>query len=253
MPKISAVIITKNEERNIGRCLDSLKGIVDEILVVDSFSEDRTREISEKAGAKFVEQQWMGYSATKNWANDQAEGPYILSLDADEALSSELRNSIEKVKGSMNGVYEFNRLTNYCGKWIRHSGWYPDRKVRLFPKGKARWEGEYVHETLKTDADQPKTHLTGDLYHYSYYQIREHIARANKYSDLAAQKIVDAGKGGLLFKCMVNPYFRFWKHYLLKGGFLDGFYGFVISVIASFEVFLKYAKAISLSIQSKKS
>ena len=246
MPKISAVIITKNEEKNLGRCLDSLKNVVDEILIVDSFSEDRTRNISEEAGAKFLEKEWMGYSATKNWANEQAKYPYILSLDADEALSPELHSAIQKAKPSLNGIYAFNRLTNYCGKWIRHSGWYPDTKVRLFPKDAAHWEGAFVHEILKTDPNQPLNHLRGDLFHYSYYTLSEHIARANTYSDLAAQQILEKEKGGLLFKCLLNPYFRFWKHYLLKGGFRDGFYGFVISAISAFEVFLKYSKAHSL-------
>lgn len=246
MPKISAVIITKNEERNLGRCLESLSGVVEEILVIDSFSTDKTQEIATEAGARLLTREWMGYSATKNWANDQAQHPYILSLDADEALSPELRDSILDIKDGLNGCYRFNRLTQYCGQWIRHSGWYPDAKVRLFPKGKARWVGEYVHETLQTDDGLAQVHLPGDLLHYSYYQISEHIARANKYSDLAAQQISQSGKKGLIFKCLINPYFRFWKHYLLKGGFLDGYYGFVISMVASFEVFLKYAKAISL-------
>lgn len=251
MPKISAVIITRNEERNIGRCLDSLKGMVDEILIVDSFSTDRTREIAENEGAKFIEKEWLGYSATKNWANDQAAHPYVLSLDADEALSPELQTSLKRIKENLSGAYSFNRLTNYCGTWIKHSGWYPDAKIRLFPKEKARWVGEFVHETLQIDPGQGKTHLSGDLFHYSYYEIREHIARANKYSDLAAQQIVNKGKSNLLIKCLVNPYFRFWKHYILKGGILDGFYGLVISMVASFEVFLKYSKAYSISRKNK--
>ena len=246
MPKISAVIITKNEERNLGRCLNSLEGVADEIVIIDSFSTDKTPEIALEAGARYFTQEWLGYSATKNLANETAQYPYILSLDADEALSPELRESILQQKDKLEGCYRFNRLTNYCGKWIRHSGWYPDTKIRLFPKGKAHWVGEFVHETLETETGLQQVHLSGDLYHYSYYQIREHIERANRYSDLAAQKIHASGKKGLLFKCLVNAYFRFWKHFLLKRGILDGYFGFVISAIAGFEVFLKYAKAISL-------
>ena len=245
MPKISAVIITKNEERNLGRCLDSLSGMVEEIIVVDSFSEDSTREIAEKAGARFFQKEWLGYAATKNWANDQVSHPYILSLDADEALSSELRSSLLSIKETLSGAYQFNRLTNYCGNWIRYSGWYPDAKVRLFPKGRAVWKGEYVHETLELEAGMSQHHVNGDLHHYSYYSIQEHIARANTYSELAAQKIVDKGKRGLWIKLLIHPNFRFWKHFVLKGGIADGYYGFVISMVAGFEVFLKYAKAIS--------
>ena len=133
--KISAVIITKNEERNIGRCLASLEGVADEVIVVDTFSEDRTKEICAEYGALVIDRAWEGYSATKNFANDQASFDYILSLDADEALTEELKDSILKVKSSMQGVFSFNRLAFYCGKPVRRAGWYPDRKVRLFPKG----------------------------------------------------------------------------------------------------------------------
>lgn len=241
---ISAVIITKNEERNIRRCLESLQGVADEIIVLDSHSTDGTKAICAEFGVRFVEQDWLGYATTKNQGNSLATHDFVLSLDADEALSPTLREAILAVKPKLENVYSFNRLTIYCGQEIRHCGWYPDRKPRLFRKGAAAWEGAYVHETLVPKADVPVQQLKGDLLHYSYYSIGEHVTRTNKYAELAAQRLVEGGKSGLLFKALFSPGFRFFKNYVLRLGFLDGFYGLVICTVSSWEVFLKYAKAI---------
>lgn len=247
MPTITAVVITLDEERNIQRCLDSVVGVVDEIIVLDSFSKDNTKAICESyENLRFEQREWQGYSASKNYANSLATSDYILSLDADEALSEELRTAILEVKPRLHEAYRFARLTNYCGKWIRHSGWYPDFKVRLFPKNKATWEGDFVHETLKTDDIQIET-LSGDLLHYSYYSIQEHYERVEKYSLLAAQKKFKQGKQGSLLKGFFSALNRFIKIYFFKAGFLDGVSGLTIARISAYAAWLRQKKLIQLN------
>ncbi|WP_430405530.1 glycosyltransferase family 2 protein [Fluviicola sp.] len=174
MNSLAVVIITLNEERNIERCLKSIRDLADEIIVLDAFSSDKTAEICAKYGVRFEQRAWEGYSASKNYLNSLVSSDYILSLDADESLSEELYNEIkaEKITG-FSGTYSVNRLTNYMGKWIRHSGWYPDIKPRLFPKEGSYWSGEYVHEELV----HPPSNLQvfkGVLEHYSYYSYEDH-------------------------------------------------------------------------------
>ena len=213
---ISAVIITKNEARNIERCLLSLRDIADEVIVVDSSSTDGTQAIARNLGARVVEMEWQGYAATKNAAIVLATLDYILSLDADEALSDTLRSHITRHTNQLQGTYSFNRLAYYCGQPIRHAGWYPDRKIRLFPQDKARWEGAFVHEELVADSDLSNKQLEGDLLHYTYYTIAEHVARANKYSDLAAEQIAASSKSNLLLRARWSSRWRFFKMYVLK-------------------------------------
>jgi glycosyltransferase involved in cell wall biosynthesis len=238
--KISAIIIAQNEERNIGRCLASLVGIADEVIVVDGHSTDGTVAICHAQGARVVAQDWLGYAATKNLGNDLATHPYVLSIDADEAISTELREAILAVKGSLDGGYSFNRLAFYCGEPVRHCGWYPDVKLRLFPRGRARWEGAYVHETLVRDADLPVTHLKGDLLHYTYYSVAEHRERARKYATLAADRLRGRGKLGLFLKAVFSPAWRFLQMYCFKLGFLDGWRGWRVCTITAREVRWKY-------------
>lgn len=237
---ITVVIIAHNEARNIKRCLESLVGIADEVIVLDGHSTDETAEICRRYGAKVVSQDWLGYAATKNLGNEMARYPYILSLDADEALSAELHKSILAAKANLTGAYTLNRLAFYCGKPIRHCGWYPDVKLRLFPKGRALWQGEYVHEELQADAGLPVTHLQGDLLHYTYYDVSEHQVRARHYAALAADKLRSRGKFGLLLKAAFSPAWRFFQMYFLRMGFLDGWRGWKICWITSREVFWKY-------------
>lgn len=237
---ISAIIIAHNEERNIGRCLESLVGIADEVIVLDGHSTDRTVEISLAHGARVIPQDWLGYAATKNLGNGLAKHDYILSMDADEAISPELRESILAVKDNLAGAYSYNRLAFYCGKPIRHCAWYPDVKLRLFPKGRAQWEGEYVHEELRAAAGLHVTHLGGDLLHYTYYNVSEHWARARRYAALAADKLRSKGKLGLLLKAGFSPVWRFFQMYVLRMGFLDGWRGWRVCSIAATEVFWKY-------------
>lgn len=242
MEKISAVIITKNEEKNIAGCLKSLQGIADEIIVVDSFSTDRTKEICLEYGARFEVRTFTDYSDQKNFGNNLAQFPFIFSIDADEHVSEELKTSILEIKKSDGkSVYQVNRLTNYCGHWIRHSGWYPDAKLRLWRKGDAEWKGN-VHETLVVAEGVQTKALHGDLLHYSFPNIATHVDRLNRYTDMMAQQMLDQGKKANIFKIIFSPIFDFLKKYFLQGGILDGYYGFVICIMSAYYRFLKYIK-----------
>ena len=241
--QLSAVIITHNEEKNIGRCLESVKGVVDEMVVVDSYSTDRTREICEELGARFIQHTFHGHIQQKNWAIAQASHPYILSLDADECLSESLKGSISEVKKDwkFDGYY-FNRLTNYCGKWIRHTTWYPSPKLRLWDSRLGLWGGTNPHDKFILDPAAKKKRLKGDLLHYSYYSLNEHIVQINTFSSIAAQSYYQMGKRSGMPGIIFRPWWRFFKDYFIRLGFLDGYFGLLVSVNSAHEVFLKYVK-----------
>ncbi len=224
--QISAVIITKNEERNIERCLISLRGIADEIVVVDSFSTDETENICRKHNVRFFQKEWLGYAKQKNYANSLAEYDMIFSIDADEALSPQLQETILRIKESdfVGKAGELNRLVNYCGKWIHHSGWYPDKKIRLFNRNAARWTGE-IHETLSFSQSIDLVRLEGDLYHYSYYSIEEHIRQTDKFTTLAADDEFKKGKKVSFASLYIKPRWKFVRDFIINLGFLDGYYG----------------------------
>jgi glycosyltransferase involved in cell wall biosynthesis len=239
--KISAVIITFNEERNIARCIDSLDGVADEVIVVDSYSTDKTQKICEDKGVMFTQRTWDDYSAQKNYANSLAQFDYILSIDSDEALSEELKESIKEIKsGTLVEGYTVNRLTNYCGRWIKHCGWYPDKKLRLWKNEAATWTGT-IHETLSHKMSGIG-HLHGDLLHYSYYSIAQHVGQINRFTDLQAEKLFNSGKSPSMLKTWFSPPFKFFQKYIIQGGFLDGREGYIISRMAAYYVFLKYVK-----------
>lgn len=245
--KISATIITLNEERNIERCIRSLKGVADEIIVLDAFSEDRTKEICKNEGVRFEQRKWEGYASSKNYLNSLAQFDYILSMDADEALDEQLQQSILKVKETKHlGVYSVNRLTNYCGKWIKHSGWYPDVKIRLFPKQGSQWVGAHVHEELEYPDGLEEQQLEGHLEHYSYYSFEGHRARADKYSALTAQKFYEQGKRVGPLKPYLSAIGRFIGMYFVKKGFLDGRMGFKIAWISAQSNVFKYKELLRL-------
>jgi len=247
---ISAVIITYNEARNIGRCIDSLVGVADDIVVVDSFSTDQTEAICREKGARFSQRAFDGYTGQKNWANEQARHPWVLSMDADEALSPELRASLLEIKDQAQHIgYAMNRRTNYCGQWIHHSGWYPDRKIRLFRRDHAHWGGPAVHERLILHDPQALVgFLRGDLLHYSYYTVEEHYVRATKYADLAAQAMHASGKKAHWWNIAFSPAFKFVRNYMFRLGFLDGRAGWTICRIAALETYWKYARLRELGI-----
>jgi len=242
MIQLSAVIITFNEEKNIERCLKSLQGIADEIVVIDSFSTDSTEEICGKYDVRFIQQKWLGYSKQKNRGNDLATHNYILSLDADEALSAPLKKSILKLKKqNFTGAYSVNRLVNYCGNWIYHTSWYPDTKTRLWNKKEGKWTGE-IHEELTFSKGTPITLLEGDLLHYTYYTIEEHLKQQEKFADLWAKAKFEEGKKPSVLKLVLNPAASFIKDMVIKQGYLDGKSGFTIATISAKSVYWKYKK-----------
>lgn len=244
MKKLSVLIITLNEEKNIARAIQSCLSIADEIIVLDSMSTDKTKEIATSfPEVTFLERAWAGYSNTKNYLFDLANCEYIFSLDADEAPDETLIAAIAAAKASgFEGKYGFNRLTNYCGAWIKHCGWYPDYKVRIFPKDAARWDDAIVHEELEFKGNLKETHLKGDLLHYSYYTQQEHRQRADHYSELTAQKMFEKGKKVNALKPYLSGIFRFISMYLFKGGFLDGSAGFHVARISMLSNIYKYKK-----------
>lgn len=243
MKVISAIIITKNEENTIGKCIDSVQGIADEIIVVDSYSTDKTREIAEERKVRFLEHPFKSYAQQKNWAADQARFPYILSIDADEIVDETLRTELLKIKaGTEYDAYAFNRLNNYCGKWLKHGGWYPDTKIRLWKSVKGRWVGDHVHETLRMDQGTSLKHLKGNLLHYSLNSIFQHQEKVNHFSELGAREAYEKGKRSGCLRILVIPAVRFIRDYFIKLGFLDGYYGFIACKISAHAKFLKYVK-----------
>lgn len=241
MNALSAVIITLNEERNIGRCVQSLQGIADEIIVVDSFSNDATESICKSLGVKFVKHQWEGYVKQKQFANTLASNDLIFSIDADEAVSPELAESILKIKelGTSKKVFSMNRLMNYCGKWIRHGGWYPEYKIRIFDRRFVGWTGGQVHETLSIPDDFEIIRIDGDLYHFSYYSEAEFCRQTEKFAHMSAEDAIAKGKKGTVLAAYFHCFWRFVRDYVFKTGFLDGKTGFRISLINAKSVFLK--------------
>ena len=252
MPKISVVIITLNEEENIGRCIDSIKAIADEVLVIDSFSGDNTQEICISKGAKFIKNKFEDYVKQHEYADKVATYDHILTLDADELLSIELRNSILNIKTNWGfDGYSMNRITNYCGKWIKHSGWYPDTKLRLYDRRKGKWTGKKIHEKFSLMEGCTKGYLKGDILHYSFNSITQHVNQANKFTDLTAQAAFENGKKSTNFKIFFNPIVKFIRDYFINLGFLDGYYGFIICQISANATFLKYVKLKQLHKLSK--
>jgi glycosyltransferase involved in cell wall biosynthesis len=251
--KLSAVVITYNEEDNIGRCLESLMDTVDEIVVVDSYSSDGTGEICKEKGVIFRQHPFEGHIEQKNFALSCASSDYVLSLDADEALSDTLIHSIRDAKENWHADgYGVNRLTNYCGKWIRHCGWYPDCKIRMWDRRKGHWGGANPHDHVVMDKDSRMQHLHGDLLHYSYPTIRNHITQINSFSDIAARAAFERGRrSSLVLDICLNPMSTFLKKYFLKLGVLDGYEGFVISISSAYGKFLKYIKLREMERKSK--
>ncbi|MDC3337842.1 glycosyltransferase family 2 protein [Flavobacteriales bacterium] len=246
MPKsvqISVVIIAFNEERNIGRCIDSVKEIADDIVVVDSFSKDNTEEICSEKNARFIQHPFEGHIEQKNWAITQAKHQYVLSLDADEALDEQLISEISFIKSNWtHDGYSMNRLNQFCGKWIKHGGWYPDKKLRLWDSSKGKWGGTNPHDCFQLNESSTIKHIQGDLLHYTYYEVNEHIRQINYFTDIAAQAYYNKGKRSDLIKIYIKPRLLFLKMYVLKLGFLDGYYGWVIAKNSAHSTFLKYVK-----------
>lgn len=241
--KITAAIITFNEERNISRCLTSLKGIVEEIVVVDSFSSDSTEKICKSFGATFVKNKFEGHIQQKNFALSLAKSPWIISLDADEALDEELRRNILKLTedDEVHG-YEMNRLTNYCGHWVKHCGWYPDTKLRLVKNGSAKWTGINPHDKLELINSKKSTHILGDILHYSYYTKEDHLKQIEFFSSIAAKELFARNKKSSWPLIVLKVVAQFIKSFFIRTGFMDGKTGFEISRLSAYATYRKYHK-----------
>lgn len=249
MIKLSVVIITFNEEKNIERCLLSVKEVADEVVVLDSFSKDETEAICARHGVKFFQHAFDGHIQQKNRAITYASNYHVLSLDADEALDKELVRSILEVKKNFaKSGYYMNRLTNYCGHWVKHCGWYPDKKLRLWDRTKGEWRGINPHDKYEMfEGDKVTGHLKGDILHYSYFTIQDHYKQVEHFTNIAAKAYFEKGKKAPFYKLIVNPIAKFIDHYLLHLGFLDGKAGFEISRISAYATYLKYKKLKQLS------
>ena len=240
--KISATVITLNEEHNIAAALESLSW-ADEIIVVDSESTDRTADIARRFTDRIFVRPWPGYSAQKNFAAEQASNDWIFSLDADERVSVELAREIEQLKSGAEqqiAGFEMPRLTFYLGRWIKHSGWHPDYKLRLYNRSRARWRGDYVHETLEVDGEVEK--LDGNILHYTVRDASEHHLRMDRYTTLAAQQSYSQGKRASRVSLFVSPVVVFLRSYIFKLGFLDGVPGLAIARFGAHYEFLKNLK-----------
>lgn len=242
--KLSVVIITLNEEKNIRRCLESVKDVADEIVVVDSLSTDKTEEICSEYSVRFVKEKFRGYVEQVNYAMELASNNLVLAIDADEELSEQLIKSVQAVKQNKTAdAYEVNRLSSYCGKFIYHGTWHPDIKIRLWDKAKGKWSGENPHYLVNMIAGSKVERLNGKLHHYTYHTISEHILQMNKFSAIAADEAFRKKKRVSTFvHIILGPFYTFLKSYFIKLGFLDGLAGFQVAISGSFYRFLKYSK-----------
>ena len=248
-PSLSVVVITHNEEANIRRCLGSVKAYpftalkLREMLVVDSQSTDGTVKAAKRMGARVVVRPWPGFSEQKNWAMNQVKGDWTLSLDADEEMTPELWREIERVLPTAPdaiGGYRIQRRAFFLGKWIRHCGWWPDAQTRLLRRGAGRFNGRPVHEGLELDA--PVAELEEPMNHYTYSSIGQYLEKMDRYSALAAFSAPPRKLRLWPLYLVVDPFTTFFRGYILRNGFLDGWHGFVICGLSAFHSFVKYAR-----------
>lgn len=241
MNHLTVTLITRDEESDMPRALASVAGIADEIVVVDSGSRDRTCDVARAAGAKVVTRDWTDYSDQKNFAASLAAHDWILNLDADEEPDPRLRTSLAQWKDTQPEAvaYWMRRKACYLGRWILHSGWYPDPKLRLYRKDKARFVGT-VHESLTVEG--PTAWLEGELLHYTMNTLEDHLRKTRRYSALSARQLAQSGRRGWLLYFLFAPPWEFFRRFLLQQGFLDGTRGILIAAVSTYYVFLKYWK-----------
>lgn len=244
MTNISAVIITKDEEKNIERCISSMRSVTDEIVVVDSFSTDKTQEICERLGARFIQHEFAGYGTQKQFAVSVAQYDWILSLDADEVLSDELASSIKALKENLSDPtigYSLTRRNYYCQKLIRFYRWGYENKTRLFNRTQTNWSNNLVHEVVDGKKLKQIEKLKGDLLHFTYDSVEQHEEKIANYGKLGAQEVKESGKRYNQFTIILKTIYRFFSSYILKLGILDGYYGFKISQMDAKYVYMKYS------------
>ncbi len=243
-PPLSVTLITLNEEANLARCLESVSGFVDEIVVVDSGSTDATAAIAARFGARWIENPWPGFREQKNVSLDHCTHDWVLCLDADEALSDELRTSIrhffEEGGAERCGGVEFARCSSFMGRWIRHGDWYPDRVLRLFRRSQGRWDGTSEHTSVEVTGRIER--IAGDLYHWPFPTMRRFVEKQLVYVDAFGIRSKIERRNWSLFANLLRPLWRFLRGYFLKAGFLDGFPGLWIAVGNAYTTFLRYSK-----------
>ncbi|MCK5073959.1 MAG: glycosyltransferase family 2 protein [Bacteriovoracaceae bacterium] len=244
--KLSATIITLNEEKNLERAIKSLD-FVDEIIIVDSFSNDATEEIAKKYNCKFIKNKFEGYGQQKNFAASQCANDWILNIDSDEEVSLELKKTITTLLSGDEPacqLYALNRSTSFCGKWICHGGWYPDYVTRLGNKKHVRWTAPEVHENLELSVGGPCGRLEGHLNHYSFPTVKSQVDTNVKYAYRGASDLIRRkGRRPNLFELFARPVGKFFECYFLKLGFLDGLAGLIIAINATYSMFMKYTFA----------
>ena len=246
---LTGVVITKNVEHTLTACLKSLQLVVDEIIIVDSGSSDQTLEIAKQFGCNIIQTNWLGYGNTKNLGNQAAKYPYIISLDSDEELSAGLIAEILKIKSSIDKIYSFKRLNNFCGKWIKFGSWYPDIKIRIFPK-EILWNDAHSHEQLLIPKGSNINLLNGFLNHYAYHNLFQFKEKTFLYSKLGSLQKSKQLAFILIVKLIFSPLIGFFKSYFLKLGFLDGYFGLQISYYNARGTFLKYLWALKQKYKS---
>ncbi len=247
MTDLAACVIAMDEEDRLVACLESL-AFCDEIVVVDSHSTDRTREVAAEHGARVIERDWPGFGAQKAFAVASAGCDWVLCLDADERVSDELRREIEALRAAGfpgHAAWRMPRCSRYLGRWIRHGTWYPDLQLRLFDRRRGAWAERAVHEEVEVQGSVGR--LSGDLLHEPYRNLSEHLATIDRYTTLAAKAAHERGRRARIANLLVNPAWRFWRFYLLRAGFLEGWRGLVLAFLAAHYVRLKYAKLMALN------
>ncbi len=254
VPPLSVSLITLNEAENLRRCLDSVRGLAAEIVIVDSGSTDGTRAVADEFHARWIDQKWLGFREQKNLSLDQCQHEWVLCLDADEALSPELAEAIRQFLGDAGpadfaGAY-FARRTWFLGRWIRHGDWYPDHCLRLFRRTSGRWAGTSEH--TKIDLNGPSKELAGDLLHWSFPTMRRFIEKQLSYADSFADRAAEEGREWTLWDNVTRPLWRFFRGYILRAGFLDGFPGLWVAVGNAYATFLRYARLYENRIASKR-
>jgi (heptosyl)LPS beta-1,4-glucosyltransferase len=245
MPNVSAVIITRNEERNIERCLRSLSW-AGEIILVDSHSTDNTVSIAEKFNCRIISTDWLGYAKTKQLGVDQANSKWIFWIDADEEVTPELQAAIRSCNFSAD-AYEIPRKTFFLGKWIKHCGWYPGYVKRLFNRETCRFGEQVLHEDIVMPQGSKPARINADLLHFSYTNLRQYFAKMNDYGKDGALELHRKGRKFKHSQLVISPFWNFIRHYFIKRGFLDGTEGFIISVGSAYSSFIKYTNFYYLS------
>jgi glycosyltransferase involved in cell wall biosynthesis len=245
MPSLSATIITLNEAAKIARTIRSL-AMADEVVVVDSGSTDATVDIARGLGARVIQHAWEGYAAQKNFAAREAQHDWILSLDADEELNADAQGAVSqwKTQAPRAAGYRFPRRARYLGRWILHSGWYPDYKLRLYDRRAGEWRGDYVHESAVVEGKVET--LRGEILHYTYDTLEEQMKRIESHTDLAAREMLQRGAATGFLPRLLGPAWRFFQTFFLRLGVLDGYEGFLIARMGAFYVRRKYQKAQAL-------